>query len=314
MLKFFFLSTTFFVREGETGGAAGGAGQSGAGSVALAGALAAQGGGDGSAGAGGSGDGDGGAPWYSDLPVEMHPTIQTKGWKDPAAVVDSYVNLEKLLGADRAGRTITLPTDKSTPEEIAAFQAKLGVPEKADGYEIKLPEGADPTFANSMRAAFKEAGIPKAAGEKIASIYQQQEAAAQQAFIQQSDADVRALQGEWGTEFEGNLEIAGQGARALGLGDPKLRDSLERAVGTKNMLTMLHRVGQMVSEHGGPRLGSDGSKGATFGLTKEAADSRIEQLKNDAEFQARLQSPNAKVREKAMEEWAAAFEARSKLG
>jgi len=316
MRKFFFLSTTFFVREGEAGGAAGGAGGagdggSGAASAALAGKMG--GAGDGGAQDGGAG-GTGDAPWYSTLPTEQHALIQTKGWKDAGAVVESYTNLEKLLGADRAGRTVTIPTDKSTPEEIAAFHTKLGVPDKAEGYEIKIAEGVDPTFSKMMAAAMKDAGIPKGAGEKLAAVYQQQEAAATTAFLAQSDADMRALQTEWGADFDAKLETAGRGAAALGLKDRALRDKLERAVGTKTLLTWAHMVGEMTSEHGGPRLGSDGSKSATFTLTKESAQAKVEALTKDSEFQSRLQSPNAKVRDKAMIEWEEAHKQRAAFG
>lgn len=304
-----------FLRDGAAGdgGAAGGAGDggSGAASAALAGKLGDGGsGGAQDGGAGGTGD----APWYSTLPTEQHAYIQNKGWKDQAAAVDSYINLEKLMGADRAGRTVTLPTDKSTPEEIAAFHTKLGVPDKAEGYEIKIAEGVDPTFSKMMAAAMKDAGIPKGAGEKLAAVYQQQEAAATTAFLAQSDADMRALQTEWGADFDAKLETAGRGAAALGLKDRALRDKLERAVGTKTLLTWAHMVGEMTSEHGGPRLGSDGSKSATFTLTKESAQAKVEALTKDSEFQSRLQSPNAKVRDKAMIEWEEAHKQRAAFG
>lgn len=313
MRKFFFLSTTFFVREGDAGGAAGGATAPANGAGAASAALASKmdgGGGQQTPPAGDGGD----APWYSTLPTEQHALIQTKGWKDAGAVVESYTNLEKLLGADRAGRTVTIPTDKSTPEEIAAFHTKLGVPDKAEGYEIKIAEGVDPTFSKMMAAAMKAAGIPKGAGEELAAVYQQQEAAATTAFLAQSDADMRALQTEWGADFDAKLETAGRGAAALGLKDRALRDKLERAVGTKTLLTWAHMVGEMTSEHGGPRLGSDGSKSATFTLTKESAQAKVEALTKDSEFQSRLQSPNAKVRDKAMIEWEEAHKQRAAFG
>lgn len=313
MRKFFFLSTTFFVREGDAGGAAGGATALANGAGAASAALASKmdgGGGQQTPPAGDGGD----APWYSTLPAELHPTIKAKGWADAGAAIESYVQLHKLFGEDRAGRTVAIPTDKSTPEEIAAFHTKLGVPDKAEGYEIKIAEGVDPTFSKMMAAAMKDAGIPKGAGEKLAAVYQQQEAAATTAFLAQSDADMRALQTEWGADFDAKLETAGRGAAALGLKDRALRDKLERAVGTKTLLTWAHMVGEMTSEHGGPRLGSDGSKSATFTLTKESAQAKVEALTKDSEFQSRLQSPNAKVRDKAMIEWEEAHKQRAAFG
>ena len=187
------------------------------------------------------------------------------------------------------------------------------MPESAEGYDIKPPQGMPDTFAKGAAAAFKELGIPKAAGEKLAEWYNGQQAQADAAYMQQGDADVRTLQGEWGVDFEKNMDMAGRGAKALGVGEQAMQDKIERAIGTKAMLSLFLEAGKLVAEHGGPNVGSDGSNGATFTLTKEAANSRIEELKKDTEFQSRLNSPNAKVREEAMKVWSKAFEDVAKL-
>jgi hypothetical protein len=80
--------------------------------------------------------------WYDAF---ENPEVKTwtaaKGFKDPAAVAESAYNLEKLIGFDKAGRTLVVPKDDATPDEMRAFHAKLGVPETPDGYKLPLPEG-----------------------------------------------------------------------------------------------------------------------------------------------------------------------------
>ena len=67
---------------------------------------------------------------------------KSKGWvADDGSVkaedvFTSYRNLEQKLGS-----MITVPGEKATPEEQQRFYKALGVPEKADGYQFKLPEG-----------------------------------------------------------------------------------------------------------------------------------------------------------------------------
>ena len=189
------------------------------------------------------------------------------------------------------------------------------MPESAEGYDIKPPQGMPDTFAKRRRGGLQELGIPKAAGEKLAEWYNGQQAQADAAYMQQGDADVRTLQGEWGVDFEKEHGYGGpgrEGARGRRAGHA-MQDKIERAIGTKAMLSLFLEAGKLVAEHGGPNVGSDGSNGATFTLTKEAANSRIEELKKDTEFQSRLNSPNAKVREEAMKVWSKAFEDVAKL-
>jgi hypothetical protein len=63
-------------------------------------------------------------------------------YKDLNGLVKSHLELNKMLG-DR----IKLPNEKSTPEELNKFYAKLGRPEAMDKYEFKNPEQLPEGFA-----------------------------------------------------------------------------------------------------------------------------------------------------------------------
>lgn len=79
-------------------------------------------------------------------------------FKDVDALAKSYVGLESEIGALRRDRTGVSPLSaESTPDQIAAYRAAFGIPEKADGYEAgepDYPEEATPT-AERM-ASFRE--------------------------------------------------------------------------------------------------------------------------------------------------------------
>ncbi|MET0659134.1 MAG: hypothetical protein ABW110_13365, partial [Steroidobacteraceae bacterium] len=83
-------------------------------------------------------------PWF---PEAHKSLVETKGFKSVEDVFNWGINAEKLIGLDRAGRTVVLPKDEADVEGRKAYYAKIGVPESADKYELPLPEGDDGSFS-----------------------------------------------------------------------------------------------------------------------------------------------------------------------
>ena len=106
------------------------------------------------------GQGGGAAAWYGDAHKDI---VGAKQWQDPDSVIESYVNLEKLFGADKAGRTIVIPKDENDQEGLKAFRAKIGVPEAPEAYEL-----GDTNFAKAASSWFLETGVPKSAAQALA--------------------------------------------------------------------------------------------------------------------------------------------------
>ena len=239
---------------------------------------------------------------------EYIPAITAKGWDklgpDEArkAVTDSYFNLEKLLGADKAGNAL-IPPKPDAPKDVKdAFYNKLGRPEKADGYDFKMPEGANPQFSKAAAEKFHELGLTKEQGEAAASWYQEQAVAEAKAFEANSTKEVSEWSKEQGDKFEANMEAARRAVRQLGFAenDPKL-NAFEKAFGTKGMLDLFTKIGRNVLEASSP--GATSSTPAIGGLTPELAKSKMATLQNDSAFQAKLFSPNASVRAPALKQW-----------
>jgi len=63
-------------------------------------------------------------------------------------MVSAYFELE-----DKQGGMVTLPTESSSPEEIATFYAKIGVPSKPEEYKLDRTDGLD--YDDSKESAFK---------------------------------------------------------------------------------------------------------------------------------------------------------------
>lgn len=258
-----------------------------------------------------------GDPWYKEIPAEFQTSLTAKGWdklpalEAPKVLSDAYFNLEKLLGADRAGRTVVLPKEDASPEEKRAFAAKLGAPEKPEGYEIKAPDGAPQELVKDAQKWMHDLGLPKAQGEQLAQKYLEAEAANFKAFQAEGAKAIDTLKVEWGADYDKNTEAGRRAVRSLGL-DADAITRIERSLGTAQMVKLFAKIGGNVLEDGGPSNTS--STNANFVLTQQAAQSKIEALKGDTAFQAKLNSPNGNVRNLALAEWEDAHKAASSAG
>jgi len=221
--------------------------------------------------------------WYG----ESHKAIvETKGWKSPTDVLDSYSNLEKLMGADKAGRTVILPKDDKDVEGLKAFRSKMGVPDTADGYELPLPEGDNGELAKAAASWMHEAGVPKAQAQQIATkwnahianLVKTETEAAQAKATQELDA----LKTEWGNDAPKNEEIARRGLQAYGQQaglDKADLQSLESAIGTAKMLKLFHALGQSTRESSFAGDENGGGGGNGFGISKVAAQQKLDEIR-----------------------------------
>lgn len=235
--------------------------------------------------------------WYSGIKDEnARNWTAAKGWKDPAAAAESAYNLEKLLGHDRAGKTLVLPDDKATPEQVAAFRTKLGVPEKPDGYKLPVPEGDSGEFAKTAATWFHEAGVPAKAAEVLAAKFNEHNQAIEtqrlEAFEAQAQLDMTALKGEWGAGYDKQVELARRAAtNFLPAKDAEERaetlSKIEQAIGTGAMMRLFAQIGSGLSE--ATMVGADDAVGFND-LTPAQAKARVEQLKSNKDWTAKYLS------------------------
>lgn len=247
-------------------------------------------------GAGGDG-GAGAADWTTSFDDGTRGFIQTKGWKTPADVLGSYQNLEKLLGADKAGRGVVLPKDDAPPEEWAAFHNRLGRPETVDGYKLPVPEGDKGEFAKQAASWFHEAGLTTKQAETLAAKWNEHMGGSMQsqqaAFEQQAAIDVQDLQKEWGDKFEAQSELARRAIREAGMSKED-GQAIERALGIKKAAQVFAFLGKQFSE--APMKGGEGANRGAFGGTPEDARARISALKGDAGWTAKYLSGDTDAR------------------
>jgi hypothetical protein len=247
-------------------------------------------------------------PWYEgfkDPQVKEWLAAYKGAYPNPEAVAQKALNLEKYMGAEKAGRGLIVPKPDSKPEEWQAFWRKVGAPEKPDQY--KLPEGLDkdPGMVELRDHAHK-LGVPAQLFEGLTGFLVDKIKATDDnddaEFAARSEKEMNELRQEWkGVEFDRLSELGRRAATAFvpHKNADELEGTLTRiegAIGTKAMMKLWANIGKAIGEHGfvgGDLPSPDG------GMTPAQARIRIADLKRDKEFAAKLAARNTE----AMTEW-----------
>jgi len=156
--------------------------------------------------------------WRADLPEHLAKTGAK--FTSPADAVKSYAELEKRLG-----KSVVIPGKDATPDEIAAYHKRLGVPDSPDGYEITLPEGIElteqmQTTLSDFRARMHAKGASPAVVQEAVAFELEAAARMEEArtaeMAQATQAQLEALKKEWrGADFDRNVEMAKRATKAF---------------------------------------------------------------------------------------------------
>lgn len=237
-------------------------------------------------------------PWLEGADAATLGYVKNKGWEKPAQLLDSYQNLEKLLGAERAGNTVILPKPDAPKQEVDAFYNRLGRPADPTGYKIDVPTmNGDPEFAKAAAGWFHELGLSKDQGEKLVGKWNEHFGAilksAETDITMKNQEQQAALKSAWGSAFDQNKEIAAAARRGLGIDDATL-DALDQVLGFDKTMQLFYTIGTKIRE---PEF-VDGSGNRSFGaaLTPGQAQAKIAELKSDKNFIARYMSGDATAR------------------
>tara|TARA_R110000787_G_scaffold78811_1_gene172176 strand:+ start:4810 stop:5703 length:894 start_codon:yes stop_codon:yes gene_type:complete len=216
----------------------------------------------------------------------------TKAWAEAKGlqngsfenVLGSYHNLEKMVGADKAGRTITLLGDDASSEERDAYFNKLGRPESAEQYSVALPEGAiDDTRLNMMRNKAHELGISDAqfsglAEADAAYLSATQQGMTDKAAVSAVDAEAQ-LRTEWGAAFDLKVASIDVAAHKLGMSEDQL-NGLREAMGPVEAMKFVDGLNTKMGDHNF----DEGEKIIPGHKTPEQAEEEFKQLKMNKQF------------------------------
>ena len=237
--------------------------------------------------------------------TQLGELVKAKGWKGPADALLSYQNLEKVFGADKAGRTILAPKSDDDADGWSAVYNRLGRPESPDKYELPVPEGDDGSFAQSVAPVLHELGLTAKQAKGLAEWWN--EASAKrielegESFSSQSEAEYKSLQQEWGAAAAQNEELAKRAvlkfSKEAGI-DEDTFDAMERAIGTAKLMKLFHSIGASFAE--GDFVSSE--MPAAGALSPQQAKNKIAGMFADEEFMGRYLNSDERIRQGAIEE------------
>lgn len=242
--------------------------------------------------------------WTSGLNDDFKGYVQSKGFKDPTAVVDSYRNLEKLLGAPKE-RLLRLPEKDDDPAWKEVYK-RMGAPDTAEDYKVEA-SATDPEFAKWAKGTFHELGLSRKQAESLAGKFNQYAESMKEKFTTttatKSQEEAATLKKEWGVAHEQNLDLAKRAAKAFGVTGEQI-DALQKQMGFAGVMKHFHAIGTKMGEdsfvEGGKTPGGFGV------MTPEQAKSKINSLMSDRDFGKRYASGETSAKEEMdkLHKWA----------
>jgi len=226
------------------------------------------------------------ADWRSALPKELQEDATIKKFTDVSTLAQSYVNAQKLIGADK----IPVPSKHTTDEEWAGIYRKLGVPEKIDDYTVKFKEGVsvDDKFTADFRALAHKTGVHPKQAQALADWFSDVNLGAEQsvkAEVQKRfDTTVVELKKEWGNAYDLQLSRAQKVANELG-GESFIKELESTGMGgNKHVIQFLAKIGEkMYAEHKFVE-----AQGGTNTMTPADLDKEINRLKTEPAYTDKL--------------------------
>jgi len=163
---------------------------------------------------------------------------------DVDSLAKSYQELQS-----RMGNSVRIPHSESSPEEVASFYHKIGMPESPEGY--KVGEGMEEAL-ESFRPLAHSANLTQQQFDKIATEQGRAIQAAEEALV----ASEERLRGKWGDNYEMAKGVASGAVEALSEHSETLGEALAgvdlRDEGAHELFTT---IGQLLMDGSSPTQG-----------------------------------------------------------
>lgn len=242
--------------------------------------------------AGDQGDQGGEAHWTSGLENVDHRNNATlKKYDTQEAANNGHLQLQSSMGMDKQ----VWPKDANDTERWAEVNARLGVPEKSDGYNLGLvdnPDGIQLLDRAKFQENMHQAGAPQAVAEKIWDSYhngiKEGYADAKKAFQDNIDTSKAALMAEWGESYEAKVQMGNNVIEVMG-NTQEQKDALTVSLAqSSDGIKFLADIGALLKESsvGGFQ------ENTTFTLSPAEARVEIDRIRGSSDYN----SPDERVR------------------
>lgn len=212
--------------------------------------------------------------WKMALPEDLQKDPSMASIMDIQSLAKSYVHGQKMIGRDK----IVIPDKFATDEDWQKVFQKLGVPDSADKYELKVGDNVDPEFVKGFKDMAVKNGILPRQAEKLFNFYNDhvgktvaaQEEASRKAF----EESVNGLKKEWGQGYDRKIQAASGLFNKIADKDVK---ELFNSTGFGNDPTVIKMFAKLAEELGEDKFVSGASTGA-MGLTPGEAKQKINEV------------------------------------
>lgn len=241
--------------------------------------------------------------WRDGLSDDIKNDPSLASFKDVEGLAKSYVHSQKMIGTEK------MPTPREDWDEASwnAFYEKAGRPANAEEYadpSVELPEGInlDSDTINTFKDKFHELGLSSKQASGLMDYYfndvVKNHETMQDNNSKTLEEATQTLRNDFGRDFDLNIELARGALRKFG--DDNLISMLEESGLGNNpdLIKAFANVGRMVSE--------DDARGGNSSLQLNGsanAQSELQNLKMDGDFQSKLMDRNAVGHNEALERW-----------
>lgn len=205
-----------------------------------------------------------------------HPSI-TKFGGDINKLSKSYIELQSLMGQSK----VAIPKDENDGVAWGLYDTAFGVPETADKYDLKAPDGVSLTeFKELMKANHIAPSVAqKLLDAHLGEFDRYDQAMQQQAQAEQAEAE-KQLKQEWGAAYDEKMQKAAKFLEKMS-GSKEENDYFLSKIGNDTrFIKFLARMGDSISEG---TLG--GMEGQVQGFTRTPSEAK-------AEFDRIMADPN----------------------
>jgi hypothetical protein len=237
--------------------------------------------------AGGDAGGGGGGGWMDGLTADVRNALAPKKYGSVDDLGRAYLSAEKLIGADK----LALPAKDAKDQDWEKWDgwAKLGRPDKPEGYQFKAAEGVkvDQELDGWYRGLAHKHGLSE---RQAAAMYHEwnqlvvtKTGGIADAAEQRAGDGARDLKKEFGAAYPAKVEAANRAFREAFGDQAKTMAALPMADGTllgnhPALVRAFARFGEMLSEDGE----LPGGRSERMSLTPDEAKKEIAGIRADA--------------------------------
>lgn len=190
----------------------------------------------------------------------------------------SYLSLQSMLGQDK----IVVPKDESDVQGWEMWDKKLGVPSKAEEYDLKLPDGTELDLSK-VKELGKKLHLNQSSTQALLDAYIEdlntQNQLSEQKRVEEMNSVVDSLKKEWGLKFNENITNANNTLKKLA-GDDALYQRMNEKYGNDpDFIKLIAKAGGLLSEGS---LGGFEGQVQGFNRTPAEAKKELERIMNDS--------------------------------